>query len=81
MTEQSTSPVKARSPRAGEKPSATAEESPKYLWRSGELVEWEEATVHVSLLGWTAISAVFEGIRAYWNPDQQGSTFSIWTPT
>ena len=47
------------------------EESPKYLWRSGELVEWEKATVHVSMLGWTAISSVFEGIRAYWNPDHQ----------
>ena len=39
--------------------------SPKYLWHAGELVEWEQATVHVSMLGWTAISAVFEGIRAY----------------
>ena len=45
-------------------------ESPKYLWWSGNLVEWEQATVHVSMLGWTAISAVFEGIRAYWNAEQ-----------
>jgi branched-chain amino acid aminotransferase len=48
-----------------------ARETPKYLWRSGELVEWESATVHVSMLGWTAVSAIFEGIRAYWNPDRQ----------
>ena len=47
----------------------TSQETPKYLWRSGNLVEWEEATVHVSLLGWTAISSVFEGIRAYWSAD------------
>lgn len=44
---------------------------PKYLWHSGELVEWEKATIHISMLGWTAISSVFEGIRAYWNPDHQ----------
>ena len=50
-----------------EKTSAPARETPKYLWWSGGLEEWENATVHVSMLGWTAISAVFEGIRAYWN--------------
>ena len=44
--------------------------TPKYLWHAGELVEWDQATVHVSMLGWTAISAVFEGIRAYWDPDR-----------
>ena len=27
--------------------------------------------VHVSMLGWTAISAVFEGIRAYWDPQTE----------
>lgn len=40
---------------------------PKYLWHNGKLTPWEEATVHISNIGWTAISAVFEGIRAYWN--------------
>ena len=45
--------------------------SPRYLWRSGELVEWDKATVHISNLAWSAISAVFEGVRAYWNPDQE----------
>ena len=49
-------------------PKAGPQGSPKYLWRSGDLVEWEKATVHVSMLAWSAISAVFEGIRAYWNP-------------
>ena len=51
--------------------STGAEASPKYLWRAGDLVEWEKATVHISMLAWSAISAVFEGIRAYWNPDDQ----------
>ncbi|MCH7606759.1 MAG: branched-chain amino acid transaminase [Chloroflexi bacterium] len=50
---------------------APVRENPKFLWRSGELVEWDKATVHISQLGWTAISAVFEGIRAYWNQDQR----------
>ena len=48
---------------------ANTQATPKYLWHSGTLVEWEKAMVHVSMLGWTAISSVFEGIRAYWNPD------------
>ena len=45
--------------------------SPKYLWHDGDLVEWDQAMIHVSMLGWTAISAVFEGIRAYWDSDHQ----------
>ena len=49
----------------------TGRETPAYLWHGGELVEWDKATVHVSLLGWSAISSVFEGIRAYWNDRQQ----------
>ena len=49
----------------------TGREPPAYLWHSGELVEWDKAVVHASLLGWSAISSVFEGIRAYWNDRQQ----------
>ena len=52
-------------------PDNSPPDSPKYLWRSGELVEWDKATVHISDLAWSAISAVFEGVRAYWNPDQE----------
>jgi branched-chain amino acid aminotransferase len=43
---------------------------PTYLWLNGKLVRWEEATVHVTMLGWSTMSAVFEGIKAYWNPEQ-----------
>jgi branched-chain amino acid aminotransferase len=43
---------------------------PSYLWLNGKLVPWEEATVHASLLGWSTMAAVFEGIRAYWNPEE-----------
>ncbi len=67
MTEQKVDP-QPKTARVGRR---ADQESPKYLWRSGELVEWEGATIHVSMLGWTAISSVFEGIRAYWNPDHQ----------
>jgi len=47
------------------------EGNPKFLWRSGEMVEWDKATVHLSDLAWSAISAVFEGVRAYWNPENE----------
>ncbi len=57
--------------KTGGQSETSSRETPKYLWRSGELVEWDKATVHISALGWTAISSVFEGIRAYWSPDHQ----------
>jgi branched-chain amino acid aminotransferase len=44
---------------------------PPYLWWQGELVPWDAAQVHVTSLGWPAISAVFEGIRGYWNEQRQ----------
>lgn len=31
---------------------------------------WEKATVHITTLGWSPISSVFDGIRAYWSPEQ-----------
>lgn len=43
---------------------------PAYLWINGERKPWDEATVHVSELGWSTIGAVFEGIRGYWNENQ-----------
>lgn len=43
---------------------------PAYLWWNGELVKWEDATVHVTDIAWSAVGAVFEGIRAYWNEDE-----------
>lgn len=44
---------------------------PKYLWWNGNLVAWEDATVHVTDLAWSATGAVFEGIRAYWNEERE----------
>ena len=46
-------------------------EHPKYLWWNGELVAWEDATVHVTDIAWSATGAVFEGIRAYWNDQRE----------
>ena len=44
--------------------------NPAYIWYGGKIIPWEQATVHVTDMSWTAISAVFEGIRAYWNSDR-----------
>ena len=44
---------------------------PPYLWWGGQVVPWESANVHLTMVGWSAISAVFEGIRAYWSPQQE----------
>ena len=71
MTEQKAPALRAQAEKGTQPAAARAEEPPKYLWRSGELLDWDQATVHVSILGWSAISAVFEGIRAYWNAQRQ----------
>lgn len=42
--------------------------TPKYAWLDG-LVPWEDATCHVSSLAFKYGAAVFEGIRAYWDPE------------
>jgi branched-chain amino acid aminotransferase len=44
---------------------------PKYMWWNGELVPWENATVHVTQMHWTAVSAIFEGIMSYWNEEEE----------
>ncbi|MDQ3411867.1 MAG: branched-chain amino acid transaminase [Chloroflexota bacterium] len=41
---------------------------PAYIWWNGKYVAWDDATVHVTELGWSTVGAVFEGIRAYANP-------------
>ncbi|MGH8245307.1 MAG: branched-chain-amino-acid transaminase [Gammaproteobacteria bacterium] len=46
-------------------------EAPHYVWWNGELVRWEEARVHITILGWSTLGAVFEGIKAYWNADHR----------
>jgi branched-chain amino acid aminotransferase len=41
----------------------------KYIWFNGELVPWENATVHVMTHALHYGSSVFEGIRAYNTPE------------
>lgn len=38
---------------------------PAYLWWNGDFVPWQDATIHVTELGWSTVGAVFEGIRVY----------------
>ncbi|MGZ4461868.1 MAG: branched-chain amino acid transaminase [Gaiellaceae bacterium] len=38
------------------------------IWKNGELIDWEDATVHVASHGLHYGSGVFEGIRAYETP-------------
>jgi branched-chain amino acid aminotransferase len=45
--------------------------NPKYIWVDGKIVPWNEATVHISNLGTSGVSSVFEGVRAYWNAAQK----------
>ena len=40
------------------------------IWMNGELVDWDEAKVHVLTHTLHYGSGVFEGIRAYWNEEQ-----------
>ena len=47
-----------------------AADHPKYVWWKGGLVAWNEATVHVTDLAWSAVGAVFEGIRGYWSDER-----------
>jgi branched-chain amino acid aminotransferase len=39
-----------------------------YIWMNGELVDWDDATVHVGVHGLHYGSGVFEGIRCYETP-------------
>lgn len=48
-----------------------AAEHPKCVWWKGDLVPWNEATVHVTDLAWSALGAVFEGIRGYWSDERE----------
>ncbi|MFN8527163.1 MAG: branched-chain amino acid transaminase [Anaerolineae bacterium] len=43
--------------------------SAEWIWRNGEFVRWEDATVHVTTHALHYGSSVFEGVRAYATPD------------
>jgi branched-chain amino acid aminotransferase len=44
---------------------------PRYAFLNGEIVPWDDARVHVASVGFRFGTGVFEGIRAYWNPEQE----------
>lgn len=46
-------------------------EKPKYIFLNDELVPWDDAKVHVSTVAFKFGTAVFEGLRGYWNEDHQ----------
>jgi branched-chain amino acid aminotransferase len=48
----------------------------KYIWKNGELVEFEKATVHMLTAALHYGAAVFEGIRAY-NTDKGPAVFRL----
>jgi branched-chain amino acid aminotransferase len=45
--------------------------NPRSLWFNGEIVPWEQATLHATDTIWSSIHTVFEGIRAYWNAEAE----------
>ena len=49
---------------------------PAYVWLNGKLVEWSQATVHASTLGWSTMAGVFEGIKANRNP-AEGELYAV----
>lgn len=55
----------------GTRESTLAVGKPDFLWWNGKRTAWDEANVHVTALGWSTVGAIFEGIRAYWNPDHE----------
>ena len=42
-----------------------------YVFLNDEIVPWDEAKVHVASVAFKCGTAVFEGLRGYWNPQQE----------
>lgn len=43
----------------------------EYAWMDGDFVPWTEARVHVGSPAFTQGASVFEGVRAYWNQEEE----------
>ena len=50
---------------------------PEFVWWNGQLTRWDDATIHVTELGWSTVGAVFEGMRAYTGDDDQLHIFRL----
>lgn len=44
---------------------------PEYAWLDGQMVPWDEARIHIHTEAIMRGTTVFEGLRAYWNSDQE----------
>ena len=47
-----------------------AKQPAEFIWFNGEIIPWQQATVHVMTHAIHYGSSVFEGVRAYNTPDQ-----------
>jgi branched-chain amino acid aminotransferase len=47
-----------------------ADRAPTYAWKNGKIIPWDQCVVHGRSAGGFMGSNVFEGVRAYWNPQQ-----------
>ena len=45
--------------------------TPQYVFLDDRIVPWDEGTVHVDSAAFKFGSAVFEGLRGYWNAEQE----------
>jgi branched-chain amino acid aminotransferase len=50
-------------------PARPARRTADFVWLNGELVPWDEATIHVTSMGASGGVSVFEGIKAHTSPD------------
>ena len=44
---------------------------PDYVWKSGDFLKYKDASFPISMLGWSSINMVFEGIRGYYNKSDE----------
>lgn len=49
----------------------------QFLWVSGEMVRWEEATIPLTAATWMGLSSVFEGITAFRSASGQVHVFAL----
>jgi branched-chain amino acid aminotransferase len=54
-----------------------AKQPAEFIWFNGEIVPWQQATVHVMTHAIHYGSSVFEGVRAYNTPDQGTCVFRL----
>ncbi|HUW14594.1 MAG TPA: branched-chain amino acid aminotransferase, partial [Anaerolineae bacterium] len=48
-----------------------AGQTPLYIWMNGEFIPWDEAKLHVSTAAVQTGSRIFEGLRGYWNDEEE----------